>query len=497
MRSRKSMFGNLSACAIQVRQLELERLSVEDGYLLRALIKAIPCEQIYYPKGSVFEVIHKTTTYHLSCNHHLLVVSREHNRVHAVELIDGKGDFFHYRYLGCLQGGEDGVKFIPSVLKPEKFFIDVDYPQPRSARFEAVVARLLMTHPKISTIYKSGSIYQFSEGGRDIELHMKMQGVIHVRPSKYAGDASGLRVEFVFREHLGKGAYGSVAKAPTYRLIGTSLAQGEHPRVTKVIHQWDRGGNQESRLAFKNRVVREYTFARLFSLKPKPPLFDWSSQRAYLTVREVPGVTLYDWLRRRLSGLNPPFIEADEAYQVSIAYLNALADLHDRGLIHGDLKNDNVMIDFQADGSVRAQIIDAGAASYVTEPTPYRAHSSYTCPESSSDLCGKSGYVPCNSQAADVYALGIDLVKLFGFEYDNVGDGHLQYRLIGKPNHVYGLSDHEVRGIKDLLVGLLHVSPRHRYKADRAAKQLSGYYKSHLGNSSLNKSSSPERPGLK
>lgn len=497
MRSRRSMFGNLNACAIQVRELVLERLSEEDGYLLRALMKAIPCEQIYYPKGSVFEVIHMTTTYQLSCNHNLLMVSREHERVHAVELLDNKGDLIHYRYLGCLQGGDDGLKFIPSLLKPEKIFIDFDYPQPRSARFEALVARLLMTHPKIPTIYKSGSVYQLPLSGRDIELHMKMAGVIHIRPSKHPERSSGLRVELVFGEALGKGAYGSVSKAPTYRLIGNRLAPGNHARVTKSIDQLTRKRRDETPAEFQARVMREYHFAGLFGLKPKRPLFDWSSQRAYLTTRQVPGVTLYDWLKDRLRGEHPEFIWADEAYQVSIAYLNALADLHSQGLIHGDLKNDNVMLDFQADGSVRAQLIDAGAASSVEAPIPYRAHARYVCPESTPEMRVKPGYVSCSSQAADVYALGIDLVKLFGFEYDNMGDRHLQYRLIGKPRHVYGLSDHEVRGIKDVLAGVLDVSPQYRYKADRAAKQLSGYFKLQQRSPALNKSSSPPRPGLK
>jgi serine/threonine protein kinase, bacterial len=105
-------------------------------------------------------------------------------------------------------------------------------------------------------------------------------------------------------------------------------------------------------------------------------------------------------LRRRLvdSGPLPPAVAAEVVAQVA----EALAYVHGRGIVHGDVKPGNVLV--PVDGSA-VRLADFGVARRLGEPSrATHATPEYVAPEI------VAGGAP--SPAADVYALGIVLYEL-------------------------------------------------------------------------------------
>ncbi|SHM51326.1 serine/threonine-protein kinase Stk1 [Pseudomonas asturiensis] len=75
-------------------------------------------------------------------------------------------------------------------------------------------------------------------------------------------------------------------------------------------------------------VIRPYAFE-----------VDADSDRAFMTLELMRGMRLDQWLHRRPHGL--PW---DQCREVAIALLDALAHVHERGVVHGDVKPGNVML---------------------------------------------------------------------------------------------------------------------------------------------------------
>lgn len=493
MRSRKSIMNDLNRVHVQNRNITLENLDELDASLLFALLELMPPHQVYLPKGVEHDVVFDHQVFRISFNHDLLKVLYRPLRVHIVNLIENVSDVIHYQYGGRLEAKGRQMIFIPSVDVFNQYFINFDHPLPRSDRFHELVSMMLNSHPKTAYIYRNGSVYQL---GSQVQLHIKVQGAIQIRPSTSQRHPDQMRLEWVAPNELGKGTFGFVSKALTYSLMGERLERAKRQRVTKAINQRvDRVGTLEPPYEFTARVNREYYFAGLFGLKPKPPLFDWLNKTAYLTLREAPGNVLHDWMlvwhKERQNGR---LMTPDLAYRVSLACLKALTDLHAKDVIHGDIKSNNIVIHERGDGEVIAQLIDAGAACGLDESVRFIAHKSYACPESSK----REGRVCFNSQAADVYAMGIDLAYLWGFEYINDENSEKRYRVMGQPASVADLSDHEKNDIKRWMQSILKVNPSHRYTAKRAADQLAAHYKLRLKErSSEDESSSPQSRQLK
>jgi len=122
---------------------------------------------------------------------------------------------------------------------------------------------------------------------------------------------------------------------------------------------------------------------------------------AFLVLEYVPGESLRALLERRRDGLG-----ADAAARVFRPVLAAVAEAHDRGIVHGDLKPENILVgatgvvkvtDFGmmrtgADASVRHSLL-AGEDSTAVSPA-------YVAPET----LGAQGAL---TRASDVYAIGV------------------------------------------------------------------------------------------
>ena len=123
----------------------------------------------------------------------------------------------------------------------------------------------------------------------------------------------------------------------------------------------------------------------------------------FLTMEFLEGESLTERFRR---GLLPERQARDIAQQLCAG----LAEAHRNGVIHGDLKSNNVILTTAADGTLRAVITDFGLASrpQATEPVPGSNERAGTPDYMAPELW--KGHEP--SVASDIYALGMILYEL-------------------------------------------------------------------------------------
>src|SRR5664280_2761956 len=173
-------------------------------------------------------------------------------------------------------------------------------------------------------------------------------------------------------------------------------------------------------------------------------------------------------LRQELThrGTLPPA----EAVGVTAEVLSGLACVHAAGVVHRDVKPENVVLD-QPEGQPRrarltdfgvSRLLDTTGSSSRTSHTALVGTPSYMAPEQA-----QPGPVP---PAADVYAAGCVLYELLCGVPPFTGSPLELIRQHGErqPGRIPGISD----GLWGCLAVLLHKDPAHRPSAEQAAADL-------------------------
>jgi eukaryotic-like serine/threonine-protein kinase len=194
---------------------------------------------------------------------------------------------------------------------------------------------------------------------------------------------------YQLRRKLGEGGFGEVYEAwdtELHRLVAIKRIRsvGEHQSLPNLV--------REARLAAS---LSHPAFVRIHALQD-----DHDGQSIVMEL--VQGVTARAWSRERT-------ISESEALQVVLQVAEGMHEAHSAGLIHGDLKPSNLML--EPSGKVR--ILDFGVASRndphatatMTQQEP-QGTIQYMAPER---LLGQ----PVSAQS-DVYALGVILYELAG-----------------------------------------------------------------------------------
>ena len=164
-----------------------------------------------------------------------------------------------------------------------------------------------------------------------------------------------------------------------------------------------------AKTGFRKRLPPEVRHAREISHPNVCKIFEIHTTRTsagemdFVTMEYLEGETLADRLKRG------PLPEA-EARAIARQLCSGLAEAHGQGVIHGDLKSNNVILTKVADASTRSVITDFGmsrateTAQSTLQSGPRGGTPDYMAPEL---LQGEKASV-----ASDVYALGVMLHEL-------------------------------------------------------------------------------------
>jgi serine/threonine-protein kinase len=184
---------------------------------------------------------------------------------------------------------------------------------------------------------------------------------------------------------LGRGGMGEVYRADDLKL--------EQPVALKLL---PRAFAQDQQRV--NRFLGEVRLARQVSHPSVCRVYDVGEAdgRHFLSMELIDGEDL-GTLLRRIGRMSP-----DKGLEMARQLCAGLAAAHDRGVVHGDLKPSNVMID----GRGRVRVADFGLASLAgDDPSAGGGTPGYMAPEL---FAGASHGVK-----TDIYALGLVLYELF------------------------------------------------------------------------------------
>ncbi|HEY8427562.1 MAG TPA: serine/threonine-protein kinase [Sandaracinaceae bacterium] len=213
---------------------------------------------------------------------------------------------------------------------------------------------------------------------------------------------------YVIERVVGRGATGIVYEA-THRLIGKRLA-------IKCLHpQTATSPTAVQRLFREARIsagLRHPNVVEVFDAGRDGELY-------YLTMELLEGEPLREWLERELRPV-------PEIVRIFLAIMDGVAAVHEAGVVHRDLKPDNVFLVLGEDGLVSPKVLDFGVSKLyepdrqalttlgMTMGTPY-----YMAPEQVTDSHGVDA-------RADVYSLGVMLYEALTGRVPYDGDSLLE-----------------------------------------------------------------------
>lgn len=215
------------------------------------------------------------------------------------------------------------------------------------------------------------------------------------RDDPMIGQVLGDRYQIV--EPLGQGGMGSVYLAetlPDEQEVAIKIVRPEHAGNPTVHERFIREVRHTSGIASPHVV-------RILDTGMSP------DGRAYLVMERLEGESLTERLRR------PPSLRTIEALHVARDVARALAAAHATGVIHRDLKPDNIIL--CKDGTVK--VVDFGIAKAfvqeerhrVSEPSLTEAHRVVGTPTyMSPEVITKESLSP----ASDLYSLGVILYEM-------------------------------------------------------------------------------------
>lgn len=209
---------------------------------------------------------------------------------------------------------------------------------------------------------------------------------------------------------LGEGGMGAV-----YRAV-----QPEGPPVAiKVLHE-ELGGAAELRERFEREA------RALFGLEHPHILhvidFGITEGRPYLVMELLAGKSLDALIEEE--SLHP-----EQAFDLATQVLEGLAFAHQSGVLHRDLKTENVFVTHDANGRPIAKLLDFGLAKF-TDDERWGSSAKLTVQGS---IFGTPAYMPPEQCAGapvdargDVYAIGVILFELFTGEWPFMEDTRMK-----------------------------------------------------------------------
>lgn len=150
------------------------------------------------------------------------------------------------------------------------------------------------------------------------------------------------------KEQIGLGASGQVIRAIN-RMSGTLVA-------VKIVNKQGLDAASELRI---RREIRILQLAKHENLLELYDVFE-TCERLYLVTEYIEGGTLYDYLRTAGGQ-----VAESIARKLAIDLAKGLQYLHERGVIHRDVKLENVLLRKEKNGSLKAVLIDFGLSCFL------------------------------------------------------------------------------------------------------------------------------------
>ncbi len=215
----------------------------------------------------------------------------------------------------------------------------------------------------------------------------------------------------------------------------------------------------------QQRFKREVILAREVVHPNLCPIYDIfqcelpSASFLFLTMRLLPGETLAARLHR------PMPIAMDEGQAILKQMVSGLAAIHAAGIVHRDIKPNNIMLDGVGQ-DLRLYITDFGLArAYATESILAGKDMPSGTPPYLAPELKKGGHAP--SQASDLYAFGVVMHEVFTGQRPTAGPDGFSVRVSPRLASL-GLPDYCV----ELVTDCLGTDPEQRCKAFEKAREI-------------------------
>jgi eukaryotic-like serine/threonine-protein kinase len=248
---------------------------------------------------------------------------------------------------------------------------------------------------------------------------------------------------YVLGESLGSGGMGEVYLAHDgvlERDVALKVLRSQYAGDEEVAERFRREARSAASLSHPN-IVQVYDRGEV------------EDGTSYIAMEYVPGGTLKEQIGRR-----GPFGERETA-AVGAQIADALAAAHERGVIHRDIKPQNVLVSASGD----LKVTDFGIA---------RAASAVTS-SASGAIFGTAGYISPEQAlgepvgpASDLYSLGVVLYEMLTGELPFVADNSIAVCMkhVNEPPLPPKLLDPDIpEGMNDLVLMLLAKHPADRY----------------------------------
>jgi len=254
------------------------------------------------------------------------------------------------------------------------------------------------------------------------------------------GDLGGYRLESL----LGDGAMGEV-----YRARHTE--SGMHVAVKVLMESKTQNPSVRERFEREWRVMKGIDHPNVISL------LDWPKHTKgllFFAMELLDGETLYHRLEREKLPLEISISVFEQLAQ-------ALSAVHAAGIVHRDVKPQNIFLTEDASGHTRVKLLDFGlarvAGSQITSPGLIVGTPAYVSPE---QVSGDS-----IDQRVDVYALGLVMYRVLTGQHPFSSDDQvttLGHQLLSPPPPLSWLDEDVPAGLETLVLNMLRKRPEDR-----------------------------------